>query len=803
MENIEKGNNYEKIVCEYINKNTENTIAYLWKDVPDNILFECGFIQDYEKHKKDRNIIKNTLPDIGIDIIQKNIVTGEYIFVQCKNYGTSVCIPDLAGYFFIMAQPEHYNKTGHIYTSNNKISHNILKLCNKNKHKFISLPIEIIENLKNVECADKPIFIPYDYQLECLEKFNEFYENNTNGILTMPCGTGKTLCSHLISKDYNIVIILSPLKQFAEQNMDKFKIYDLDNKNKDYILVDSDGIRDINLISKKIEKNDRIIVSSTYKSSDIIVQLVDKYKDAFIIIDEFHNLSYNNIYNKDDNFYKIIKSENKKLYMSATPRIYELEGENDCNIEKTLGKIVYSMNFTKAIKNNYISDYEIYVPITDNFDEILQKINIVGYDKLLCQKVCYYLESLKMIGNMKSIFYFQTHEQIDNFIKCFNDINKYYNYKYLIDRITYDDSQSKRNKKLDKFKNFDGISILCSVGILDECIDIPECDSIYITYECQSKVRTIQRISRALRKHNNKIAKILVWCEKISELTNFISSIKEFDVQIDNKVKYIKCEDKLKNKGEFDDEQKYYVQKYNNSIKNIKTYDKIDELDLGSDYDDSDCGSDSGDKSLGGGKIENELIPISTKKIKGNIRGEKEAKKEKKKLIKQNINGKFECPKCCLELKNKQNLLNHLSKKYSCDQFSKNDISNDDNDDDNNDNNNDNKNVDTKLEFIDAKKVRELLEECKCPYCKKQFTRKDNTLAHIKKNCKEAKEQENNRRSILEKMKKLEDENINLRKKIGEKSHEKKPSKIKQAGQIYNNLNKRLKNLEDYCKLYK
>jgi len=41
-----------------------------------------------------------------------------------------------------MAQSEHYDKEGIIYTSNNKYSYNLMKVCKNNTHTFIHLPIE-------------------------------------------------------------------------------------------------------------------------------------------------------------------------------------------------------------------------------------------------------------------------------------------------------------------------------------------------------------------------------------------------------------------------------------------------------------------------------------------------------------------------------------------------------------------------------------------------------------------------------------------------------------------------------------
>ena len=49
-----------------------------------------------------------------------------------------------------------------------------------------------------------------------------------------------------------------------------------------------------------------------------------------------------------------------------------------------------------------------------------------------------------------------------------------------------------------QYKN-DNIQLLFSICILDECIDVPSCDSIFITYLSQSKIRSIQRLCRCIR----------------------------------------------------------------------------------------------------------------------------------------------------------------------------------------------------------------------------------------------------------------------------------------------------------------
>jgi hypothetical protein len=112
---------------------------------------------------------------------------------------------------------------------------------------------------------------------------------------------------------------------------------------------------------------------------------------------------------------------------------------------------------------------------------------------------------------------------------------------------------------------------------------------------------------------------------------------------------------------------------------------------------------------------------------------------------------KFECPKCHKILKSKQNLDYHLNKITPC---NINVVKED----------NDYKNFNyskNKLE-IEAKLLKENLDDCKCVYCEKKFSRRDSVIKHIKNNCKKVKEIEKEKHTIFTKMKELEEDNKKL-----------------------------------------
>jgi len=122
----------------------------------------------------------------------------KYEYIQCKNYSTlgidnTITISDLAGFYNFVAENDIKNSI--VYYSG-ILSSQIL--CRKNKIKYVNLPYIKIGN-KDIK--------PRDYQIEAYNKL----KNEHRSILEMPCGTGKTLITYLISLNYKNIILLSPL----------------------------------------------------------------------------------------------------------------------------------------------------------------------------------------------------------------------------------------------------------------------------------------------------------------------------------------------------------------------------------------------------------------------------------------------------------------------------------------------------------------------------------------------------------------------------------------------------------------
>jgi superfamily II DNA or RNA helicase len=494
---LQQGTNYEIYVRDIIKEKYSE--CWLWKDIPNQILLELEFIKD----------IKNKCDDIGCDILCKKD-NGEYDYIQCKNYSTlgidnTITIGDLSGFYNFVAENTIENPI--VYYSG-VLSSQIQ--CRKKKIKYINLPYIKIGN-KDIK--------PRDYQIEAYNTL----QNENRSILEMPCGTGKTLVTYLISLNYKNIILLSPLISTTEQLISHYKNYYSKEKEPiNYTLVNSQNTRDINNIEISENKN---IIGSTFHSCDIINKLLEKLEGStFIIIDECHNLSNANIIDNNNEINKLLLGNYKILFVSATLKNYE---NNYINI---FGNIKYTLDWKYAIDNKYICDYNFYYP---NNNKIIEYITNIKFDTsiiektILINKAFFLLESIKTLNIKKCIVYLKTIKESDLFENILKTINIYFELSLSIYNINYNTSRTKRNISLTKFRNNKTkISIMLNVHILDEGIDIPECDSVYLTHPNNNPINIIQRISRSNRLSNNKnIAHILLWTKNKINLDNIIKTI--------------------------------------------------------------------------------------------------------------------------------------------------------------------------------------------------------------------------------------------------------------------------------------
>ena len=533
--NKQKGDDYELFIRNFIRRKL-NKKAYLWSHTPETILIKAGIIGSHNEHRLKRKDNKdNPLQDTGIDIIQVN-EDESVSLVQCKNgYEKGLTMGDLAGFSLWMASLDKL--IGYVYYTH-KLSHNITSLP-KNRIEYIKKPFlenKPIQSNDFIVDADKLI-----YQNKAKDLAIKYYKENNKGIISMPCGTGKTYTSYLIAQNYKQIIIISPLKQFARQNLDRYVEYGYSN-NALLISSDPDGTRDIDTIKTLIQSQESCLLSSTYDSADVIQQIVQYTNNLLIVVDEFHNLSKSNVTEENDDMYKIINSDNKILFMSATPRVYEIEEDGDSDFEKkTFGETIYNMSFTDAITNKYITDYRIWLPsIHEDSTELSNELTVYEIDATIKSKCMFLYSCLLNNGSRKCIVYCVDTVEMRLMMKCMQQLDEFYCLDIEMNEIVSSTTEKNRGIRLRNFAKSNKVCLMFSIRILDECIDMPTCDSIYITYSSQSKIRTIQRLCRCIRtdKTNKfKIGNIYIWCDEYDKILETLGGIKEYDVMFKDKIK--------------------------------------------------------------------------------------------------------------------------------------------------------------------------------------------------------------------------------------------------------------------------
>lgn len=537
MENYIKGYLYEEQIKKHL-LNT-NRQVYLWHEVPVKVFRESKLFENYNdklvfnrKHNDEDETIK--IQDTGCDILYFNERSQNWIIVQCKNYTNTVTIEKLAGFYNLLLSAPLNGEL--FYTS--KLS-SVARRFEISKIKNIKFdfddPSQSNDELKTTNINTK--LTPRDYQVAAINKIKKC----NRGILQLPCGMGKTLIMALSVIEYDIVILFSPLKQHAQQNLSRFSD-ELKDDFKNFILVDSDGTRDVEVLSQFL--NEKTIFSSTFKSADAIEKLLEKIKDknVRILVDECHNLNINDLFNEETAFCRIFKNINSIIFVSATPKIYNEECDEYVDVSTVMGKIEYEYSLGNAIQNRYVCDYDVFVPelsqlsnnerLKDVGEYLSKKVAPIEEFSDFDIKAHFLLRCLEENGHSKTIVYLKNSDEMNKFYDALTDLNIYHSTSLNIAIISYETKKKERTKILEEFALFKGKAIILSVRILDECIDIPKCDSVFLTYKQTNRIRTIQRICRSNRKDSsnpNKKSGIYMWADTYDDMCELIANLKEFD----------------------------------------------------------------------------------------------------------------------------------------------------------------------------------------------------------------------------------------------------------------------------------
>lgn len=420
----------------------------------------------------------------------------------------------------------------------------------------------------------------------------------------MACGTGKTYTSLKIMEalDPKITLFLVPsiallsqtFREYAQEKSDPFyaSIVCSDdkvgkgkkNKNDDDTddinfselpLKPSTRLKDILSVYEEAQKeNKRFIIFSTYQSALRIkeAQEVGLGEIDLIICDEAHRTvgaMYSSNERDDKNAFTLCHSDGnikakKRLYMTATPKVYSESSkarakESDNAIysmddESIFGEEIYTLNFTKAIALDLLTDYKVMIlavrkedlsGVTNSVNKKISRLQaegtkldkklinnefvckIIGTHKGLAKKDLIALDdenkqdydlqnkndttpSQRAISFCKSINTSKRiKESFETIMECYNEELKkksFKNLKISIDHIDGTMNCKVRLEKLEELNKFEPntCKVLSNARCLSEGIDVPALDSIVFFDGKSAMVDIIQAVGRVMRKAKHK-----------------------------------------------------------------------------------------------------------------------------------------------------------------------------------------------------------------------------------------------------------------------------------------------------------
>ena len=562
----EKGDLFERAIRDYLKQSPEHSFEDVWmrKDWPD--LKKYGF----------------PVRDLGIDLVAKEKETGKFWAIQCKCYDEHYQLnkPDIDS-FFTESGKKPFSVRLIVTTTNNWGTNAEEALKSQTKEcKVLGLhdleKVDFEWSIKSVKRKKvKKQLRPH--QTEAVSKTSEYFKTQDRGKLVMACGTGKTFTSlritETITSEGENILFLAPSISLVSQTLRDYA-YERNNPQR-YLVVcsdkkagkDSDGV-DINDLqvspttdSKKIaerlkiKSKERTIVFSTYQSLKQVKKAQDLGAPTFdlVICDEAHRTTGVEGSETEDkqtkgNYFTMINDKNyvkakKRLYMTATPRIYNEKIKtkakkheveiHSMDEESVYGKEIYRLDFSKAIEQKLLADYKVIILSIDEqymSDTIQEALTDTGLKLADASRLVGCYKALRDQGNKKegkklsrAVGFLSTIQHskdakdglqkvVDVLDKqeLANNANDYFTCE--TEHIDGTDSSIKRNKKLDWLKEEIGLTesgetvcrILMNSKCLTEGIDVPSLDAVMFLHPRKSQVDVVQAVGRVIRKQEGK-----------------------------------------------------------------------------------------------------------------------------------------------------------------------------------------------------------------------------------------------------------------------------------------------------------
>ena len=533
--------------------------------------------------------------DIGIDLVAKLRDKDEFCAIQCKFYdeNNSVSKDDVdtflsaSGKAFYIDGVEHRYSERIIVSTTDKWSSNAeetiigqlppvirirLQDLKDSGIDWDSFTLDKIEEMK--VCSKKK---ERPHQIKAIEKVLEGFKSSDRGKLIMACGTGKTFTAlkiaEAITNGTGNVLFLVPsisllnqtLVEWTAQSKYKYRVYAICSDPKASKASDNiDNITDLvipattdvnKLIARYVSEDADDTLNfffSTYQSIEVVAAFQKKSGINFniIICDEAHRTTGVTLAGEDEsNFVKVHSNDfikaDKRLYMTATPRIYGDESKKKasegsallCSMddESIYGKEFHCLGFAEAVSLGLLADYKVIVLavdeeyvnrtlqnlITDKSSELQlpDATKIVGCLNGLSKRTLFESEENYFANDpnpmRRAVAFNSSIKASKMFVALFQEIQNELKLNghddslvtVQLGHVDGTDNALVRKSRIDWLKentSDNSCRVLSNARCLSEGIDVPALDAVMFLNPRNSIVDIIQSVGRVMRRAEGK-----------------------------------------------------------------------------------------------------------------------------------------------------------------------------------------------------------------------------------------------------------------------------------------------------------
>ncbi|HCG6790690.1 TPA: DEAD/DEAH box helicase [Vibrio parahaemolyticus] len=577
----EKGTYFEELTVTYF----KNEPAY--KDHYSEVLTYGEWAKSFGRDAK----------DVGIDLVAKTKATNEYHAIQCKFYADDYRVQkkDIDSFFTASGQEPFKHRI--IVTTTNNWSDNAEAALIGQNPPVTKVDLQALEDSQidwgkykpdSTTVSLKPKNSPRPHQQHAIQRVTAGLATTERGKLIMACGTGKTFTSLKIAEEIagkgGKVLFLVPSLSLLSQTLTEWTHHSQTPLHSFAVCSDSE-------VGKKRKKDDDIVqtfthelrypattnakqlakefekmhddthmsvVFSTYHSVEVIGNAQNEFSLSefdLIICDEAHRTTGATFADSDESaFVKVhdkdfIKGK-KRLYMTATPRIYgEVAKAKADKGEVTLasmddeaiyGKELHTLTFSEAVSRGLLCDYKVIV-LTMDEHHVTRRIQNLLKDENNSLKVD---DAAKIIGCWKALSKHQMKEGMEldphpmkravafcQVIEPTTGKTHKVSSKQIAEMFqavveAYQDTENDADELTCEVQHVDGsmnattkeekinwlkqepeensCKILSNVRCLSEGVDVPALDAVLFLTPRNSQVDVVQSVGRVMRNAPNK-----------------------------------------------------------------------------------------------------------------------------------------------------------------------------------------------------------------------------------------------------------------------------------------------------------